>query len=82
VAGVSERKVPIPRRDLAGLGAFGGKIIASKRGLLVRLAKMVFGSGFMAVGRAESEIVENQGSAVVQLDFGGMPRRSRDTGKS
>jgi hypothetical protein len=73
VAGVSERKVPIPRRDLAGLGAFGGKIIASKRSLLVRLAKMVFGSGFLAVGRAESELVENQGSAVVQSNLGWLP---------
>ena len=73
VAGVSERKVPIPRRDLAGLGAFGWKIIAPKRSLLVRIAKMVFGSGFLAVGRAESELVENQGSAVVQSELGWLP---------
>ena len=46
VAGVSERKVPIPRRDLAELRAFGGKIIASKRSLPDRLGKIVFGSGF------------------------------------
>ena len=73
VAGVSERKVPIPRRDLAGLGAFGWKIIASKRSLLVRLAKIVFGSGFLAARWAESELVENQGSAVVQSELGWLP---------
>ena len=30
---------------------------------------MVFGSGFMALGRVDSELVENQGSAVVQPDL-------------
>ena len=73
VAGVSERKVPIPRRDLAGLWAFGWKIIASKRSLLVHLAKIVFGSGFLAARWAESELVENQGSAVVQSNLGWLP---------
>jgi hypothetical protein len=48
-------------------------MIASERSLPVRFAKMVFGSGFMAVGRAESELVEKQGSAVVQSELGWLP---------
>jgi hypothetical protein len=35
--------------------------IDRERSFPSRLAKMVFGSGFMAVGRVESEPVENQG---------------------
>jgi hypothetical protein len=70
VAGVSERKVPILRRDLAKLGAFGGEIIGSILSLPVRLAKIVFGSGFMSARWAESEVFDNQGSAVVQPELG------------
>ena len=51
----------------------GRKIIGLERSLPVRLAKIVFGSGFLAVRRAESELVENQGSAVVQSELGWLP---------
>ena len=47
--------------------------IDRERSLPVRHAKMVLGSGFMAGGRAESELVENQGSAVVQSELGWLP---------
>ena len=66
VVSISVGKTPSPRRDLAGLGVFGGKIIGSERAFPVRLAKIVFGSGFMAVRWAESDLFENQGAAVVQ----------------
>ena len=48
----------------------GRKIIGLERSLPVRLAKIVFGSGFLAVRRAESEVFENQATAVVQADLG------------
>jgi hypothetical protein len=47
--------------------------IDRERSFPSRLAKMVFGSGFMAVGRVESEPVENQGWAVVQPDLCWLP---------
>jgi hypothetical protein len=49
------------------------KIIGSEHSLPVRLAKIVFGNGGMAVQRAESEIFGNQDSAVDQSDFGWLP---------
>ena len=47
--------------------------IDCERSFPARVAKMVFGSGFVAVGRAESELVQNQCSAVVQSELGWLP---------
>jgi hypothetical protein len=41
-------------------------LIDRERSLPGRISKIVFGSGFLAVRWAESEIFENQGAAVVQ----------------
>jgi hypothetical protein len=49
---------------------FGGKFICLERSFPIRLARIVFGSGFLAVLWAESEIFENQRAVVVQSDFG------------
>jgi hypothetical protein len=41
---------------------FGGEIIGYERSFRLRLAKIVFGSGFLAVRWAESGIFKDQGS--------------------
>ena len=64
-------------RELAGFGVFGGIIIASKRSPPARLAKIVFGSGFLAARWAESELFENKGAAVVKSEFGWLPPGAR-----
>ncbi len=61
---------------MAGLGAFGGKIIGTEPSLPGRLAKIVFGSGFRAPRLAESGIFKNQGVTVTERDFGCLPCRA------
>ncbi len=56
-----------------GMRVFVRKITSSELSLPVRLAKIDFGSGFLAVGRAESEVFENQGAAVIQSELGWLP---------
>ena len=54
-------------------GAKAVEIIDAELSRQVRHAKMVLGSGSLAVGRAETEVFENQATAVVRSDLGCLP---------
>ncbi len=58
------------------MGVFGEKFNGFERSLPVRLAKVVFGSGFWAPRWAESGIFKNQGVTVTERDFGCLPCRA------
>ena len=73
VGGVSVRKIPNPRRDLAESGEFTAISICRERSSPSRFAKNSFGGCFSASLSGSSGVFENQCPAVVQLDFLGFP---------
>lgn len=52
------------KRVAADSGDFGGKIIRGVLSFTVRSAKICFGNGFNGSPVADSEIFENQGTAI------------------
>ena len=76
VGGVSVRRIPNRRRDLAGTVEFTAVFICGERSSPSRFAKNSFGGGFSASLSGSSGVVENQDASVAEGDFLGLPCRA------